>query len=1067
MKSPRIRILERSPNKRGDLFGRLMEDLFLALGYDQARFNIHKSRREIDVEATHRTEPRQIRAECKATKEKIGGADINKFVGALDAERRKSNKDLTGYFISLSGYRETAIEQEKDAGGERLILLDGEGVLNELIKGRIIITPEIAMEQAGRCAANQSKNLKAEDKLTLLAHKTGWIWLILFTHNKQKTHCSLIHADGESLANNLADEIIKSDKTVGGKLHKLTYLLPEDEGVVPKKQTQLAKEKYFEYLSAECGEIELEGMPADQEVGSQRLNLENLFVPMHLDELSLQKQGSAISQEEERVAKNPVKRQPVGKVLDKQPRLAILASPGGGKSTLIKRLVNAYTVKEKRELVKDDLPDRKWMPLFIRCRQLGENATSPIQDIIGTIPKRAEMDENLSTGFMQVVNESLRSGNILLLIDGLDEISNEGNRVAFVKQLRIFLAVYPKVSIVVTSREAGFRIIGGALSAICNHFTLAEFNDDDIRQLTLAWHKEVVGDRAKVREDAEKLCEKIINTDRVRQLAQNPLLLTTLLLVKRWVGRLPTKRSVLYGKAIEVLLMTWNVEGHEPIEEDEAIPQLAFVAYEMMKEGEQRISLKKLKELLKLARKQMPEILGFAKLGVSEFIERIELRSSLLIQSGHEEIDGKLHEMYEFRHLTFQEYLTAQAIVEGFFSKRRKNDTLLSMLSPHLKNDRWKEVVPLAAVLAGRNAGILVQHLIELGNNLPGYMPNTEFSINYPIILLSQCIIDEVQAPPDIIREALLCLVQHSSHIQSTSSIQDIYHNKYGSEFFEIAKSRFVEFEEQLTDSGNALAHMATEFVKWPRPTPINTRVIDQTIKLLNDNKIINKAMGALIVMEMAFTWCHGSNIRLKPKMAPRLNFEKQINKLINTMIPLLFSNTFALISSSLWAIAWIGQGKLWSPINKPEILPRIVSLWEEHETQEIAYFASWALNSLPIIDRAIYQRPIIKDDLSDFIEEQYSIDYEQNLEESSDVTIKLKNRKQASIVLGFYLRSPWNARKISTIIKKDYYEEEKLHRWPGISETNRAPNTFAMLEQLGKSGELQINSLLKKAGKE
>ena len=96
-----IRILEKENNKRGDLFGRLMGDLFLALGYDHVRLNIHKTGREVDVEAIHRTEKRRVIAECKATKAKTGGDDINKFVGALDVERRRGDLETTGYFVSL------------------------------------------------------------------------------------------------------------------------------------------------------------------------------------------------------------------------------------------------------------------------------------------------------------------------------------------------------------------------------------------------------------------------------------------------------------------------------------------------------------------------------------------------------------------------------------------------------------------------------------------------------------------------------------------------------------------------------------------------------------------------------------------------------------------------------------------------------------------------------------------------------------------------------------------------------------------------------------------------------
>jgi len=102
----------------------LTQSFFAALGYEQFRLNIHKSGREIDLQGTHRTEQKRLVAECKATDRPIGGDDINKFVGALDAERRKIKFDTVGYFVSLSGFTETAIEQENDAdsGSRRCIL---------------------------------------------------------------------------------------------------------------------------------------------------------------------------------------------------------------------------------------------------------------------------------------------------------------------------------------------------------------------------------------------------------------------------------------------------------------------------------------------------------------------------------------------------------------------------------------------------------------------------------------------------------------------------------------------------------------------------------------------------------------------------------------------------------------------------------------------------------------------------------------------------------------------------------------------------------------------------------
>ena len=97
-----------------------MADLFVALGYEQPRLNIHKSGRELDLDADHRLESRRAIAECKATADPIGGDDLNKFVGALDAEKT-DKRPVTGYFISLAGFKETAIEQEKDRRRTKLV----------------------------------------------------------------------------------------------------------------------------------------------------------------------------------------------------------------------------------------------------------------------------------------------------------------------------------------------------------------------------------------------------------------------------------------------------------------------------------------------------------------------------------------------------------------------------------------------------------------------------------------------------------------------------------------------------------------------------------------------------------------------------------------------------------------------------------------------------------------------------------------------------------------------------------------------------------------------------------
>src|SRR5207244_350387 len=136
--------------------------------------------------------------------------------------------------------------------------------------------------------------------------------------------------------------------------------------------------------------------------------------------------------------------------------------------------------------------------------------------------------------------------------------------------------------------------------------------------------------------------------------------------------------------------------------------------------------------------------LGYVKGSVEEFIQRIEDRSSLLSMTGHDVEDGALVEFFEFRHLTFQEYLTARAMVEGWHRDRASSDTLASVLEPHLTDEKWKEVIPLAAVLGGKETEALLARLTEATiseNEEVGLIGGGAGAV------LGSCLADEAAAP--------------------------------------------------------------------------------------------------------------------------------------------------------------------------------------------------------------------------------------------------------------------------------------------------------------------------------
>lgn len=1020
-----IRILERDANRRGDLFGRLMADLFIALGYEQPRLNIHKSGRELDLLADHRVESRRAIGECKATAEPIGGDDLNKFVGVLDAEH-EDKRPATGYFISLAGFRETAIEQEKQRRRTKIVMLTGAQVINELIKGRILIPKEKATELAGRCCTD-CHSLTLDPRADLLAHERGWIWAIYYTQGKVRTHFVLIHSDGTPLARALIDEIAVSDRDCGGALSTLICLNPEP---LPGSDTDpgvaRALAAYVQYLTNECGTIQLDGLPADGDVGSRRLRLENLFVSLHLD-ITV-----GIGTEQRKI-----ERQTVGAVLYDHTRLALLAAPGGGKSTLLKRLAVAYADPTRRDQIDDRLPTRDWLPLFFRCRELRALARGSFSELLEALSER-EPVRQYSAIFRAYIDRALLAGRVILLIDGLDEISDPGDRAAFVCTVRAALQAYPGIAIVVTSREAGFRHVAAHLASSCTHAVLSQFDADDIRKLTVAWHREVVGDTEKVRIDAEELSNAIIRSDRIKRLAVNPLLLTTLLLVKRWVGSLPTRRAVLYGKAVEVLLMTWNTEGHDPIPEEEALPQLCYVAAAMMFEKVERISRPRLSVLLRAARSALPSELGYVKGTVEEFINRVEDRSSLLMMTGNDIEDGQLVEFFEFRHLTFQEFLAARALVEGWHPGRKDEDTLSTALQPYFDDEKWREVIPLAALLGGKETEALIQ---ELTKNIKR-LARTDMIVHreteprlepHPLVwTLGNCLADEAPARPATIRAALSELVRTARALDVAAFTPALVRGRYGTELREEVHKLFADQTTEWHEFTDAL-HV---YVWWTTMESEDdatfTRAAATFVDTLTSPDRLVRCQGARALTRLCFRIHSHAH---EPKHAATT---EAILRGMPALMAMVFSTEVQDQYYGSFALVWIGASRIWVPSMQPNILARLFYLWRRGEDQQLRERAGWALASLPLANRG-------------------SIDWAADVSRADLNRLTKRPRKGAgdateqvaSLIAAWYLRTLSDKelikRGLAVISGNDYIDRRTSGR-----------TIRELLEQLGVSGPQQ-----------
>ncbi len=526
-------------------------------------------------------------------------------------------------------------------------------------------------------------------------------------------------------------------------------------------------EEYKNFLIKDCGQMTIEGVRADMDTAQRRFDLEKLFVPLQLAACppDIPESDPDKNEKLETWLKNNSEPLSFGEVFETTKGLALLALPGGGKTLLLKRLAVAYASPLRRTNSEDKLPDLKTVPILIRCREWRDYIQLPILTIfkkLGDITGQPNLAK-----FATAIIPKLKSGNVLLLIDGLDEIHDNAHREIFIDHLQKFLTEYPEIRIVVTSREAGFNLVAAKIAGFCKQWRVAPLNKEAIRTLSLHWHKLMAPGSVESEKDGLELANHLYQNLSLRRLAENPLLLTMLLVVKHGAGRLPPNRVSLYGRAVDVLLDTWNIKGHEPLNTWESVPQLAYIALDLMQRGVQTATEKELLSLLDRARTNVPLIARYAKDTPYEFLKRVELRSSLLLEAGHQVENGITVPFYQFRHLTFQEYLASVALAEGHYDGYKARDPILKPITKKILADEWKEVIPMVAVLAGKQASPIASTLIARGKALykkslenkpfPGSKEFNVFpwTLPAPIARLVQIFIEEAQIETQDVEDAL------------------------------------------------------------------------------------------------------------------------------------------------------------------------------------------------------------------------------------------------------------------------------------------------------------------------
>lgn len=357
-------------------------------------------------------------------------------------------------------------------------------------------------------------------------------------------------------------------------------------------------------------------------------------------------------------------------------RLFILGKPGAGKTTFLKFLT--------LQAAKGHL-DR--VPIFVSLKEW-------IDWVNLSGSKRLELKQFLIKQFEicdfpeaePFVDHLLEEGKAMVLFDGLDEVSLEDDqRSQVINELRDFSRQYDDCLCLITCRVA-------ATDYSFERFTyveIADFKDEQIFAFVENWFRKDPQKLAMFARDFAK------NEHRgLRELANNPLLLTLLCLAFESTLSFPRRRVEIYEEALEALLKKWDATRgirRDDIYRDLSLGRkrqmFAYVAAKTFTEGNYFIRQNDLTQIIHEYMLKLPSINEDHTLDCEAILKAIEGQHGILIE--------RAHRIYSFSHLTFQEFYTAKYIVDN-----PSPTSIQDLLRVNrLTDSGWREVILLTASL--------------------------------------------------------------------------------------------------------------------------------------------------------------------------------------------------------------------------------------------------------------------------------------------------------------------------------------------------------------------------------
>jgi energy-coupling factor transporter ATP-binding protein EcfA2 len=489
------------------------------------------------------------------------------------------------------------------------------------------------------------------------------------------------------------------------------------DGTDRKHSIQDTQKRYEDNLTTLHREITFVGMSVYKPEATRGVPMEHIYIPLAVVPDGASTVGSSIP----RV--NPLS------LLSTHDHHVVLGDPGSGKSTLLRFLSLVGKSKPLQDRCSAS-PDTR-LPIVVTLRRYADELKQRRNlSLIDYIRETIRADFNLLSADEEFFDYFLETGQAIMLFDGLDELPTPEFKVVVRDRIRSLATTFPGNMMIVTSRIVGYENPFRFDERTFAHYRLTKLLLPEMEQFVRDWYTVRI-ENEKDREASVKDLVRILRDEdhvAIRELAENPLLLTIVALVHRIDAVLPDERVVLYQKCTETLLNTWHAWKFKNVEvkskgkvERRNRRRMEAIAFWMHCRGGQTqfgqraiVPYEELRDFLAnhvstvegaYDPENDPEDLA------NEFLDFVKKRAGLLIEVGEDK--------YSFVHLTFQEYLASSNIITTNETAGIKG--IWGDIEEHCTDPRWHEVIRLlvAGLKSEESKKVIVDQVLNVESTDP------------------------------------------------------------------------------------------------------------------------------------------------------------------------------------------------------------------------------------------------------------------------------------------------------------------------------------------------------------